>query len=90
MAKQQLENQAVPHLCADKPGRTTGGVRQATQLRVPVWEKKSSKPLAIKAGGGAVATKTPSLIGEFVAETHRVLECTQTHPPRNQHQKGPI
>ena len=23
-------------------------------------------------------------------ETHRVLECTQTHPPGNQHQKGPI
>ena len=32
--------------------------------------------------------ETPSLTGEFVGETHRVLGCTQTHPPRNQHQKG--
>ena len=32
----------------------------------------------------------PSLTGEFVGETHRVLECTQTHPPRNQHQKGSV
>ena len=34
--------------------------------------------------------ETPILTGEFIGETHRVLECTQTHPPRNQHQKGPI
>ena len=33
---------------------------------------------------------TPSLTGEFIGETHKVLECTQTHTPRNQHQKGPI
>ena len=33
--------------------------------------------------------ETPSLTGEFIGETHRVLECTQTHPPGNQHQKGP-
>ena len=31
-----------------------------------------------------------SLIGEFIGETHRVLEHTQTHPPRNQYQKVPI
>ena len=34
--------------------------------------------------------KIPSLTGEFLGGTHRVLECTQTHPPGNQHQKGPI
>ena len=34
--------------------------------------------------------ETPNLTGEFVGETHGVLEHTQTHPPRNQHQKGPI
>ena len=34
--------------------------------------------------------ETASLTGEFIGETHRVLECTQTHPTRNQHQKGPI
>ena len=37
-------------------------------------------------GGG----ETPSLIVELIGETHRVLECVQTHPPRTQHQKGPI
>ena len=40
--------------------------------------------------GVAAAGETPSLIGEFIGETHRVLECTQTHPPGNQHQRGPI
>ena len=34
--------------------------------------------------------ETLSLKGEFVGETHRVLECTQNHPPRNQHKKGMI
>ena len=34
--------------------------------------------------------ETPSLTGEFVGETHRVMEYTQTNPPGNQHQKGPI
>ena len=37
-----------------------------------------------------VAGETPSLTGEFVGETHRVLEHTQAHPPGNQHHKGPI
>ena len=40
--------------------------------------------------GVAAAGETPSLKGEFVGETHRVLECTQTHPPMTQHQEGPI
>ena len=34
--------------------------------------------------------ETPSLTGEITGETHRVLGHTQTHPPGNQHQKGPI
>ena len=37
-----------------------------------------------------VAGETPSLTGEFIAETHRVIECAQIHPPGNQQQKGPI
>ena len=41
-------------------------------------------------GVEAAVGETPSLTGEFVGETHRVLELTQNHPPRNQHQKGPI
>ena len=34
--------------------------------------------------------ETPSLTREFFGEAHSVLEQTQTHPPKNQHQKGPI
>ena len=41
-------------------------------------------------GVEALAGDTPRLTGEFVGETHRVLECTQYHPPRKQHQKGPL
>ena len=41
-------------------------------------------------GVEVAAGETPSLTGEFIGETHRVLERTQTHPPGNQHQKGPI
>ena len=37
-----------------------------------------------------MAGETSSLTGEFVGETHRVLEYTQDHPLGNQHQKGPI
>ena len=40
--------------------------------------------------GVAVVTETASLMGELVRNTHRVLECTQTRPPRNQNQKDPI
>ena len=41
-------------------------------------------------GVEAAVGETPSLKGEFVGETHGVPEHTQTHPPRNQQQKGPI
>ena len=34
--------------------------------------------------------ETASITGQFIGETNRVLERTQTHPPGNQHQKGPI
>ena len=34
--------------------------------------------------------ETPSLTEEFIGQTHRVLECTQTHPHRNHLQKDPI
>ena len=39
---------------------------------------------------GVVKGGTPSLTEEFIGETHRVLEYTQTYPPGNQPQKGPI
>ena len=37
-----------------------------------------------------VAGETPRLTGEVIGETHGVLGCIQTHPPRNQHQKSPV
>ena len=40
--------------------------------------------------GVVAAGETPTLTEKFTGETHRVLEHIQTHPPRNQHQKGPI
>ena len=40
--------------------------------------------------GVAVLGETPSLTGKSIGATHGVLQYTQTHLPRNQHQKGPI
>ena len=60
------------------------------QPRVLAWETKASKPLSVKTVGVVAAGETPSLTGEFIGETHEVLEGTQTHPPENKHQKGPI
>ena len=54
--------------------------------RVPAQGNKASKPVEVVALVGEI----PSLTREFVGETHRVPECTQTYPPGNQHQKGPI
>ena len=51
---------------------------------------KASKPLAVKFCGFVAAGETPSLTWEIIEETHSVLECTQKHPPGNQHQKNPI
>ena len=76
-------------MCADKPG-VTNGEQDRLGNRVPALGKKASKPLAVKTCGIAAVVETPSLTGEFIGETHRVLEHTQTHPPGTQHQKGPI
>ena len=64
--------------------------RQTTQCRVPAQGNKASKPLTEKPMGVEAAGETPSLAGELIGETHRVLEHLQNHPPRNQHQKGLI
>ena len=60
------------------------------QPRVAVWGNKALKLMTEKNCEVAVVGETPSLIGEFAGEAHRVLESTQNHPPGNQHQKGPI
>ena len=61
------------------------------QPRVPSQGKKASDPLIENTCGVELAVgETPSHTGEFIGETRRVLEHTQTHLPGNQHQKGPI
>ena len=70
-------------------GRNNWGARQTVQPRVPARVNKASKPLTVKSVG-VEAGETPGFTGEFVGETHRVLEHTQNHPPENQDQKGPI
>ena len=72
---------------ADKQGGTTGERdRPGFQCReINLHNLWMYKPVGIVAAG-----ETPSLTREFIGETHRVLECTQTHTPGNQHQKGPI
>ena len=85
-----LEDLAVPHLHVDKVGGTTG---ERDRPCNPEFQPREIKPQNLwlkKPVGVAAVGETPSLTGEFVGETHRVLECTQTHPPGNQHQKGPI
>ena len=64
------------------------GVRRTTQPRVPGQGNKASQFLAVKTCGGCGSKRNSP--GKVVRETHRVLECTQTHPPRNQHLMGPI
>ena len=84
------EDQEVPYLCADKPGGTTG---ERDRLCNPGLQHGKIKPQNLwlsKPVGVEAARETLSLTGEFVGETHRVLECTQAHPPGNQHQKDPI
>ena len=80
----------VPPLGADKPGGTTGEQDRPCNLGFQRGEIKPQDLGLKKPVGVEVAGETLSLTGEFVGETHRVLECTQTYPPGNQHQKGPI
>ena len=39
--------------------------------------------------GVEVEGETIRLTGEFVGETYKVLECTQTHPPGESAPEGP-
>ena len=67
----------------DKLGGTTG---EQERQHNPGFKHGEIKPQNLwlkKPVGVEVAGETPSLTGEFVGETHRVLECTQAHLPRN-------
>ena len=88
--QRRLVEWAVPHLCADKLGGTTG---EQDRLSNPGLQCREIEPRNLrlkKPVGVAAVGEAPSLTEEFVGETHRVLGCTQTHTPGNRHQKGPI
>ena len=90
-ARRWLADRAVPHSRADKLGGTT---RNWVRPHNPGFQRGEIKPqslwLKIPVGVEAAVGETPSLTGKFIGETHRILECTQTHTPGNQHQKVPI
>ena len=65
VARRWLAEWVVPHLCVDKSGEITGE-QDRLQPRVPAWGNKTSKPLAVKSVGVAVAQETPNLTGQFV------------------------
>ena len=60
------------------------------QLRVQAQGNKASKLLTEKNLWGLRQREKLPASQESSLETHRVLECTQTHLLRNQHQNGPI
>ena len=72
----------VPHLHGDKLGGTTGEQDRTRNSGFQHGE--------INLWGVVAVGEIPSLTEEFIGEAHRVLECTQTHPPSNQHHKEPI
>ena len=89
MERQWLVDWAVPHSRADKPEQmgsetdcTTPGSSAGKESFKASYSKK---PVGIVAVG-----ETPSLIGEFIGEAHKILELRQNHPPGNQQQKGPV
>ena len=79
MARQQLEDRAVPHSSAVKLGGTTG------ERNRPTTQGSSTGKLSLKSSDWKHLWRLwwrgqmPSLTGELVGETHRALECTQTH-----------
>ena len=78
--------------------RTVGGEEMGSQVErmqgkaadlteevgLAEWETKDSKPLAVNYCRGCKGRRNSSFTGQSIG----VLECTQTHPSRNQHPKG--
>ena len=69
-----------------------GGATFATGKRDrshnPAFWHREIKPQSLllqKSVGVAAVGESPSLTGGFIGESHRVLECAQAHPPKNQH-----
>ena len=71
----------IPHSWGVKLGGTTGEQDKPLNPGFQCREIKHSKPLTEKPVGIEAVGEIPSLIGELVGETHRVLDCTQNQPP---------
>ena len=85
-----LAEWGAPHLCADKPGGTTGEQDRLCYPEFQCGEIKLQNLQLKKSLRGVMVGETPSLTRELPGQTHRDLEHTQTHPPGKQHQKVPI
>ena len=77
-------------MCVDKLERTTGEQDRPCNpgfqcRKIKLQNLRLKNPVGVEVTG-----ETPSLTGEFLRETHKVLECTQNHPLGNEHQRGPI
>ena len=81
MGRQQLVEWEVPHLCADKSGGTAGERDRLCNTGFQCGEIKPQNLWPYSSVGVVVEGETPSLTGDFVGETHRTLEYTQTYPP---------
>ena len=71
-----LADHVVPHSRADKPGGTTGEQDKPHNPGFQCGEIKPQNLWLRKPVGVETAVETPSLSGEFIGETHRVLDCT--------------
>ena len=81
-ARLQLADPTAPHSRIDKPGGMAGERSRLHNPGIQHGKYEASKPLTVKTCGVAAVGETPSRTGEFVGETHRVLECTEAHPSR--------
>ena len=59
------------------------------QTRVPVWGNKASKPLIEKTCGDCSGGRNSQPHRRVRWKAHRVLECTQNHPPGELAPEGP-
>ena len=86
--RQGLVDRAIPHSLADKPGGTNGERGRPQNPGFQHGEIKDSKPLAVKTCEGCGGRRNSQFHSRVLWRNPRVLECTQTHPPGNQHLKG--
>ena len=86
--RQWLVDEAVPHLCVDKLGGTTGEQNRPCNPGFHHGEIKPQNLWLLKPVGVVAAGETPNLTGEFIGETHRGLKHAH-HPTWESAPQGP-